>query len=518
MTRDVITIKYYYEKIPVKLIVKYRDIDGRDITSRDEEMHIIGDTYKTLPKEIENYHYERVIGEEEGILGKEGAEIVYIYKRKDAKVIVKYIEKNTNRILYEDIIEGKVGDSYKTDTIQIPGYKVANGSNTNYTGIMTEPTITEKYYYEKIQDNDITNNTNKSKNENIVSNTGGTNAIEPEVIKTATIIIKHVDENGNEIHKREEEIKNVGDKYKTYPLDIEGYVFDKVLGTAEGTLSSGGARITYQYKKQDATLVIRYLEKDTNRIVSNEDFIPYKLYSEYRTSQKEIDNFKFSGDGAEVKEGKMNKDIEYVTYYYEKIPSTVVIKYLTKDNEEPIKEEKIIQGYVGEKYIILRDKIAGYEALEETPERTDGTFSTATSYYTFYYKKLRQGKVIVKYINLDKKSEIEQAQEFEGYIGETYNIEPKKIKGFEVASDKMPENREGEFKEEDIEVKYYYRKVERVVLTDDVEFDETENVINTESGKNSTNINNYVVIILGIGIIILAIVVFYKIIRLFKKQ
>lgn len=446
MERDVIYITYYYEKAPAKVVIKYIDEYGAEIAARDEEDKYVGAEYKTIPKEIENYEYQRATGTEEGTLGEGGATVIYHYKRKDAKVEIKYIEKDTNRILYEETKTGKAGESYSTFLREIAGYKKSEGTMQSNQGIMTEATITEKYYYDKIPESTVEEELEDS------NNNSGENQH-----KAAKVVTIYVDELGNEIYAKDEENKYIGDRYITHPKEIDGYTCERSTGAVEGTLNVERVEVTYYYKKKDAKLVVRYLEEGTNKILESADIGSGKLYDRYRAIRKEIQNYKSAGDNIETVEGIMNKDVVYVTYYYEKIPSNVVIRYLSKDNEDKLAEENKVEGFAGEKYTTESMKIKGYQITEE-PTNAKGTFTTNTTYVTYYYENAKQGKVAIKYIDIDTNEEIQKAEEIRDFVGEKYKLQAKEISGFELALDRLPENEEGEYKEEDTEVIYYYRR------------------------------------------------------------
>ena len=480
MGRDVTYITYYYEKAPAKVVIKYVDEYGNEIAIRDEENKYVGAEYKTMPKEIENYEYERVSGAEEGILGEGGATVVYYYKRKDAKVEIKYIEKDTNRILYEETKTGKAGESYSTFLIEIAGYKKSAESLESHQGIMTEATITEKYYYDKIPEN-IEETTLENE---ISDNTEGTNN------KEGKIVTIYLNESGNEISTRYIENKHIGDRYITHPKDIDGYECYRITGEVEGTLITENVEVTYHYKKKAAKLVVRYLEEGTNKILASKDVGTGELYGRYRITRKEIENYKSAGDNLENVEGIMNKDVVCVTYYYERIPSNVVVRYLKKENNEVLAGEKKIEGLAGEKYTTESMKIKGYQNTEE-PENAKGTFGVNTIYVTYYYENAKRGKVVIKYLDIDTEEEIQPAEEIEDFVGEKYHVQPKEISGFELARYRMPENEEGEYKEENAEVIYYYRRgAERVGISngdDETGLIEINRIDKTEEDTESNN-------------------------------
>ncbi|MBR4260756.1 MAG: MucBP domain-containing protein, partial [Clostridia bacterium] len=68
-----------------------------------------------------------------------------------AKVIVKYLEEGTNKVLKaEETKNGIVGDEYTTSRATIEGYEKAGNDPTNAKGEMTEEDTVVIYYYKKV--------------------------------------------------------------------------------------------------------------------------------------------------------------------------------------------------------------------------------------------------------------------------------------------------------------------------------------------------------------------------------
>lgn len=98
--------------------------------------------------------YTKSIGEVTNsvdVENKKEVKITNTYKKIASKVIVKYIDKNTNEEIIESItIDGSVDYEYTTELKDIANYKFLE-STDNTSGIMTEDTITVEYYYEKVE-------------------------------------------------------------------------------------------------------------------------------------------------------------------------------------------------------------------------------------------------------------------------------------------------------------------------------------------------------------------------------
>ena len=135
-------------QIPGKVIVKYVDeATGEELTKKVTIEGLAGEPYTTEEKEFENYELKEIPENAEGEIAEGTTEVVYYYKHY-AKVIVKYLEQNTNKVLAEEVlIEGRVADNYTTSAKTIEHYNFTY-STTNTSGKMTKEPIEVIYYYE----------------------------------------------------------------------------------------------------------------------------------------------------------------------------------------------------------------------------------------------------------------------------------------------------------------------------------------------------------------------------------
>ena len=135
-------------QIPGKVIVKYVDeTTGKELASNETIEGLAGEPYITEEKEFEKYELKEKPENAEGEIKEGTTEVIYYY-RYYTKVIVKYLEQNTNKVLAEEtLIEGKVGDNYTTSAKAIEHFNFTY-STTNTRGKMTKEPIEVIYYYE----------------------------------------------------------------------------------------------------------------------------------------------------------------------------------------------------------------------------------------------------------------------------------------------------------------------------------------------------------------------------------
>ena len=314
------------------------------------------------------------------------------------KVIVKYVDKDTGKEItyveqdeektYGYEISGNVGDSYRTEQKDIPGYTYV-GSTNNTSGNITETRYLRVYYYER-------------------TNAGG-------------VIVHYVDEEGNKLVEDEQITGKVDDPYKTEQKEIPNYDFDRVEGQTEGTLTQGVIEVTYIYKKTPAKVIVQYLEKDNtpddntdNIVLAKEEVITGFSGDEYSTERKEIENYKPADPEPENATGTMTKEDIYVTYYYERKPSGIVtVKYVdvdtnkevlykveVEDGEEYVPYREQLQGLCGETYETEQKDIPYYNFVEDLrPTNATGIYTEEDIEVIYYYRKQTFNLSIDKQIN-----------------------------------------------------------------------------------------------------------------------
>ena len=120
------------KKIPTdltsKVIVKYIVPGDNGKVSEDKIIEgKVGEEYHTTPPDNVDNDYEliKVDGDPDGIITQEPKTISYIYKKKNGKVIVRYVDKDSNKKLYDDeVIEGKIGDKANIKPKEVPYYNL----------------------------------------------------------------------------------------------------------------------------------------------------------------------------------------------------------------------------------------------------------------------------------------------------------------------------------------------------------------------------------------------------------
>ena len=429
-------------KVPGIVVVKYVDKNtNEEIEDRVNKEGIVGEQFDVTEdkKEIPGYTLVEEPEEKTGTYTEEKQEKIYYYA-KNTKVIVKYLEKGTNKILTEEPqyeITGYEGQSYTTEKKEIEGYTFVESTN-NTRGTMEKDTIEVIYYYSK----------------------------------DAQVIVKYLeiddtpnDNTDNKVLSKEEIIEGYeGKEYETQQKNIPEYTFIESTDNTKGTMEKETIEVIYYYA-QNTKVTVKYLEKDDtpndntdNKVLAKEETIEGHEGTEYETEQKEIEDYIFVESTNNTKGTMTKEEIEVIYYYAQKTQATV--QHIDKETGEILKEETE-EGKVGDIFKTHAEDFDGY-ILVEAPKNPDVEMTKEEQIVKYYYAKVTTG-VIEKHID-EITGEILYSKEHKGKVGDSYNIPSKEFEGYDLVekdadgTNRLPENAEGEMTKEVIEVKYYYIK------------------------------------------------------------
>ena len=450
---------YYYAKNS-NVIVKYLEKETNEVIS--EEIIIAkmqGESYETTPKEIENYELIEISENSKGTVERENIEVIYYYVQK-TKVTVNHVDIISGDVLETEVIEGKVGDNYSTNSKDIEGYilvvEEAGESKLpeNSQGEMSKEEIIVNYYYKHV---------------------------------SAGVVVKHIDKISGEILYNEEITGNEGDIYETSSKEFEGYNLDETLfpENATGTMAQELIEVKYYYVRK-AQVKVEYLDRNTKEEIASSQLIEGYEGDAYTTTPKEIEEYYLvESMMPENSEGIMTKEEIIVTYYYAKKSAGVIERHINEKTGEII-EEKLHEGLIGDDYKILAKEYENYDLVTtKLPENSEGKMSEELIEIEYYY--IRKAYVKVEYIN-ELTEEIIEEEIITGYEGKEYETTPKEIKNYVLNEENLPENSKGIMEiivkedgtiSQETVVKYYYKKKSAGVVERHIDI-KTEKVIEDE--------------------------------------
>ena len=448
MTREEQVVVYYYAK-NTKVIVKYLEKDDTPTDTSDNKVLLpentiegyVGKEYKTTEEVIPGYTLVQKTTNYEGVMTEDVIEVVYYYA-KNTSVVVKYLEQDDtpdnnddNTVLAEEIvISGYEGKSYETEKKDIENYTFVEDTE-NTSGKMTKEQIEVIYYYAQ--------NT-KAK-------------------------VQHIDRETGEILKEETTNGKVGDLFKTHAEDFEGYVLVESPKEPNIIMDKTGTQIVkYYYAHVSAGIIEKHIDEITGELLYSEEHKgnegdPYNIPS------KEFAGYDLVTDKLpENSEGTMLRDeVIEVKYYYIK-KATVVVKYVDENTGEEIAKEETIEGHENDSYETQEKEIDDYN-LVKTPENAsgtmvitkneDGTYNTEIE-VIYYYKKIAGG-VKENHIDINTGKKL-YTEEHKGNVGDEYEIPSREFEGYDLVTERLPDNSKGTMTEKEIEVNYYYEKQAKV--------------------------------------------------------
>lgn len=394
----------------------------------------IGDKVTEYALTLNNYNL--VSNNQESItLAKEENVINFYYELKDSKIVVHYVEKDTNtKLVDDDTFDGKVTETKVINAKDIKDYVVVGSKTQNATFDLTTNEYT--FYYEKAE------SAGAIAHHYIIDNNGN---------KTTTELFKDDVVNGK-----------IGTSFSFSPKTegLGDYEYVESKGTTSGTLTSEKQEATFYYQLKKTDVTVRYVTikdgnvidlinpvKDTGRINDN-----YTAYAKDETDNKVFANYNL--ESATEQTIKLKSSDNTITFIYSLKDAKVIVHHYEEGTTIKIAEDETINGKVSKDYTTKKADVYGY-TLVNTPENASGIFTDEVTEVIYYYKK-DMGKVITKYVDEDGKVLLEETTT-NGQVGTDYQTSPATITDYELIN--TIGEVKGKYTKEDIVVTYVYQFV-----------------------------------------------------------
>lgn len=394
----------------------------------------IGDKVTEYALTLNNYNL--VSNNQESItLAKEGNVINFYYELKDSKIVVHYVEKDTNtKLVDDDTFDGKVTETKVINAKDIKDYVAVGSKTQNATFDLTTNEYT--FYYEKAE------SAGAIAHHYIIDNNGN---------KTTTELFKDDVVNGK-----------IGTSFSFSPKteELGDYEYVESKGTTSGTLTSEKQEATFYYQLKKTDVTVRYVTikdgnaidlinpvKDTGRINDN-----YTAYAKDETDNQVFANYNL--ESATEQTIKLKSSDNTITFIYSLKDAKVIVHHYEEGTTIKIAEDETINGKVSKDYTTKEADVYGY-ILVSTPENASGMFTDEVTEVIYYYKK-DMGKVITKYVDEEGKVLLEETTT-NGQVGTDYQTSPASITDYELINTIGEEK--GKYTKEDIIVTYVYQFV-----------------------------------------------------------
>lgn len=409
--------------------------DSKTVTTNasGEDLYI-GDKVTEYALTLDKYNL--VSNSQESItLAKEGNVINFYYELKDSKIVVHYVEKDTNtKLVDDDTFDGKVTETKVINAKDIKDYVVVGSKTQNATFDLTTNEYT--FYYEKAE------SAGAVAHHYIIDNNGN---------KTTTELFKDDVVNGK-----------IGTSFSFSPKTegLGDYEYVESEGKVSGTLTSEKQEATFYYQLKKTDVTVRYVTikdgnvidlinpvKDTGRINDN-----YTAYAKDETDDAVFANYNL--ESATEQTIKLKSSDNTITFIYSLKDAKVIVHHYEEGTTIKIAEDETINGKVSKDYTTKEADVYGY-ILVSTPENASGIFTDEVTEVIYYYKK-DMGKVITKYVDEDGKVLLEETTT-NGQVGTDYQTSPATITDYELIN--TIGEVKGKYTKEDIVVTYVYQFV-----------------------------------------------------------
>ena len=288
MTEEPIVVNYIYSLKDTKVIVNYKNTEGKELAESITIDGKVFDKYETEAKDFYGYTLTAIPQNATGEMTEDVIVVNYIYKLKDATVTINYIDEKGESLEKSIVIEGKVFDKYTSEAKDIYGYELIEIPN-NAQGEMTEEPIVVNYIYR---------------------------------LKDTKVIVNYKDTEGKELAESITIDGKVFDKYETEAKDFYGYTLTAIPQNATGKMAEDVIVVDYIFNLKDSQVIVKYVDKAGNSLAES-IIINGKVFDKYQTEAKDIDGYTLTAVSENAK-GEMTEDTIEVVYTYTEIPVEII--------------------------------------------------------------------------------------------------------------------------------------------------------------------------------------------------
>ena len=393
-TDGTITVTYTYKEDDTPrgtVTVKYVNKEtGEEIATSESLRGKVGKTYTTTAKTIKGYELIETPSNATGTYTEGNKVVTYYYKEKEVKCLTVHYY-NTSWSTVNIYAYDESSGTAKLFTGAWPGAKMNNDGNGWWSYEVTETEAGQVIFNNGSQQepSGVGSSGYSVEGEVWVKN-GKVLTEDPDGPTEGTVIVKYVDENGNEIATSTTKKGTIGTSYTTTAKTISGYDLKTTPSNATGKFTASTTIVTYVYSEvgfNEAMVIVKYVDEDGNEIASSTTKTGL-VGESYTTTAKTISGYNLKTTPSNAT-GKFAASTTIVTYVYSKADAekgTVVVKYVDENGNE-IAGSTTKTGTIGAKYTTTEKTISGYE-LVSTPTNASGKYKNGTITVTYKYKKV----------------------------------------------------------------------------------------------------------------------------------
>ncbi|EAF6701941.1 LPXTG cell wall anchor domain-containing protein [Listeria monocytogenes] len=305
------TVTYVYEKADgAPVTVKYVDGDGNDLATSDTLNGKIDAPYQSTAKSITGWTVKTTPANANGVFTNTNQTVTYVYEKADgAPVTVKYVDGDGNELATSDTLNGKIDAPYQSTAKSITGWTVKT-TPANANGVFTNTNQTVTYVYEKADG--------------------------------ASVTVKYVDGDGNELATPDTLNGKIDAPYQSTAKSLSGWTIKTTPTNATGVFTNSNQTVTYVYEKADgAPVTVKYVDADGNELATP-DTLNGKLDTSYTATAKNLSGWKLTATPANAN-GVFTTDNQTVTFVYAKQEDDPKKEDTTPSNTKPDKNKTAIK-------------------------------------------------------------------------------------------------------------------------------------------------------------------------------
>ena len=441
---------YYTKRNDLSYTVNYLEKDTNKVlhNPKNQTGMTFGDiiTSSTEVIDIDGYEYNSVDKNSISIGTSENVINIYYTKRTDLTYKVNYLEKDTNKVLHDQKVQGGMTfesvvtsanevidiDGYNYDSVDKATLKITTGENViniyytkrndlSYTVNYLEKTTNKVLHNPKTIENKTFGDVIKSADEKIdidgynydsvdketLTITTGENVINIYYTKRNDLSYKvnYLEKTTNKVlhNPKTVENKTFGDVIQSADekIEIDGYNYDSV-DKETLTITTGENVINIYYtKRTDLSYKVNYLEKGTNKVLHGQKVQDGMTFdAEVKSADEVIDINGYKFDSADKESIKITTGENVINIYYTKVDGlSYTVNYLEKGTNEVINPAKTKDGMTFEDVITSQDEVIAIDGYNyDSVDKDTLTIGTGENVINIYYTKRNDLSYKVNYL------------------------------------------------------------------------------------------------------------------------
>ena len=183
------------------------------------------------------------------------------------------------------------------------------------------------------------------------------------------------------------------------------------------------------------TITIKYINLDTEEEISESAIYSNLELKSYTYESKSIDGYTLSDNSTKTITLTQDNPNQTITFYYKEdiIYGTITVKYLNAYTKEPIIDDEVYNNLELGNYTYTAKDITNYTLSSSQSVTVTLTENNTTYTVIFEYKEIL-GQVTIKYLDIDKNTELTDNDIYDNLPLGTYSYEARVIDNYNLYS------------------------------------------------------------------------------------